>query len=86
MPDVPPPVQRRVSCRGVIMVAGQRITVGIGRAGETVTVVADGDRLRVHNGEQLLVDVARTTVKPIARFKARKPEPVRRSAGSSRNV
>ena len=74
VPETPPPVQRRVSSRGVIMVAGQRINVGIGHAGETVTVTADGDRFHVHNDERLLVEVARTTAKPVARFKARKPE------------
>jgi hypothetical protein len=79
IPEDPPAVQRRVSCRGAIMVAGQRIQVGIGHAGETVTVTANGDRFQVQNDERLLTDVARTTVKPIARFKARKPEPPRAS-------
>lgn len=33
---------------------------------------------RVHDGDQILTEVPRTTVKPIARFKVRKPEPSRR--------
>jgi hypothetical protein len=74
VPDNPPPVQRRVSSRGVIMVAGQRIKVSIGHAGETVAVAAEADPFQVHNDERLLVEVARTIAKPVARFKARKPE------------
>lgn len=68
-PAGPPPtpssepvrVQRRVSCRGVLVIAGQRI----------------------HDGDRLLTEVPRTTVKPIARFKARKPEPPRRPPANS---
>jgi hypothetical protein len=67
-------VQRRVNSRGTIMVAGQRITVGIGHAGETVAVTTAGDQFRVHRDDQLLAEAVRTTTKPIARFKARKPE------------
>jgi hypothetical protein len=33
---------------------------------------------RVYHGEQLLTEVARSTTRPIARFKVRKPEPPRR--------
>jgi transposase InsO family protein len=84
LPDNPPAVQRRVSSRGVIMVAGQRITVGIRHAGETVTVRLDGDRFHVHNEEQELAQVAATTTKPIARFKARKPEPSRSTTTAPR--
>jgi hypothetical protein len=72
-------MQRRVSCRGAIMVAGQRIQVGFGRAGRTVTVTAAGEYFDVHDGEVLLTRVVNTTSKPIARFKARKPEPARAS-------
>jgi hypothetical protein len=67
------------------MVARQRIHIGIGHAGETVTVTCDGEHLQIHNDERLLAEVARTPVKPIARFKARKPEP-RRSSDSNRVV
>jgi hypothetical protein len=59
------------------MVAGQRIQVGFGHAGLTVTVTADDDRFQVYDDDRLLVEVVRTTTKPIARFKARKPEPPR---------
>jgi hypothetical protein len=77
VPELPPAIQRRVSCRGAIMVAGQRIQVGFAHAGLTVTVTAAGDRFQVYDDDRVLVEVVRTTTKPIARFKARKPEPPR---------
>jgi hypothetical protein len=40
----------------------------------TVTVAAVGDRFEVSDDDRLLAEVGRTTTKPIARFKARKPE------------
>jgi hypothetical protein len=79
IPDEPPAGQRRVSRRGVIMVAGQKIGVGITHAGLTVTVHATDTSFRIHDGDQLLVEAPRTTAKPIARFKARKPEPPRQN-------
>ncbi|MEV1073629.1 helix-turn-helix domain-containing protein [Micromonospora parva] len=62
---------------------GQKIHVGIGHAGRTLTVEdtdtdTDTDTaFRVHDSDQLLTEVPRTTTKPIARFKVRKPEPPR---------
>ena len=67
-------VERRVSCRGAIMVAGQRIQVGFGHAGETVTVASVGGSFQIYDGDLLLLQVPNATDKPIARFKARKPE------------
>ncbi|MEU8405890.1 IS481 family transposase [Micromonospora sp. NPDC048842] len=82
-PPTPTPepirVQRRVSCRGALVIAGQRIHVGIAHAGSTLTVEAADTTFRVHDGDQLVTEVTRTTVKPIARFKVRKPEPARRT-------
>jgi transposase InsO family protein len=86
-PAGPPPqpapeptrVQRRVSCRGAIAVAHQRIHVGMTHAGRTFDVEAADTTFRVYDGDQLITEVARTTTKPIARFKVRKPEPPRRS-------
>jgi hypothetical protein len=66
-----------VSSRGSITIAGQRIHVGIGHAGHTVTVAEADTSFRVLAGDQLLTEVPRTATKPIARFKARKPEPPR---------
>ena len=70
----PPRVQRRVSSRGSIAVAHQRITVGIAHAGATFDVEAADTTIRVYNGDQLITEVPRTTTKPIARYKVRKPE------------
>jgi hypothetical protein len=70
-------VQRRVSCRGGIMVATQKIQVGMIHAGQIVTVVAgDGQFRLVIDGETVAV-VPRTTTREIHRYKAyttRKPE------------
>lgn len=87
-PAGPPPalafetvrVERRVSCRGAVVVARQRIHVGIAHAGRTVAVESADHTYRVYDGDQLLAETARTTTKPIARFKVRKPEPPRRSS------
>ena len=70
-------VDRRISSRGSLSVAGQRIQVGIGHAGRTVTVEQADTSFRVYDADQLLIEVVRTTTKTIARFKARKPEPPR---------
>jgi transposase InsO family protein len=73
-------VDRRVSCRGSICIARQKIQVGIGHAGRTVTIEEADTTFRVYDGDQLLTEVIRSTTKPIARFKARKPEPPRRTS------
>lgn len=70
-------VARRVSSRGSICIARQRIQVGIGHAGQTVTVEEADTTFRVYDGDQMVIEVVRTTTRPIARFKARKPEPPR---------
>jgi transposase InsO family protein len=71
-------VQRRVSCRGAIMIAKQRIHVGIQHAGQTVTVEVDDTTFRVLHGQQTLLTIGRTTRKEVARFKARKPQKPRK--------
>ncbi|MEV0154141.1 IS481 family transposase [Micromonospora sp. NPDC050686] len=91
-PAGPPPtpnpepvrVERRVSCRGALVIAGQRIHVGIAHAGRTLTVEAADTTFRVHDRDQLVTEVARTTVKPIARYKVRKPEPPRPTAPTAK--
>jgi hypothetical protein len=86
-PAGPPPapaaepqrVQRRVSCRGALVVAGQRIHVGIVHAGRTLSIEAANSTWRIYDDEDgLIAEVARTTTKPLARFKVHKPEPPRR--------
>jgi hypothetical protein len=84
-PAGPPPqpaaepvqVERRVSCRGAITIARQRIHIGIVHAGRTLTVESADHTFRIYDGDQLLAETGRTTTKPIARFKVRKPEPPR---------
>jgi hypothetical protein len=71
-------VDRWVSCRGSISIARQKIRVGIGHAGRTVTVEEADTTFRVFDGDQLLTETVRTATQPIARFKARKPQPSRR--------
>ena len=80
-PPAPAPeplrVQRRVSRRGALVVAKQRIHVGIVHAGRTLTVEAADTTWRIYDDNGLLAEVARTTTKPITRFKVHKPEPPR---------
>ena len=64
---------------GSVCIARQKIQVGIGHAGQTVTVEQADTTFRVYLGEQLLTEVSRTTTKTIARFKVRQPEPPRRA-------
>ncbi|MFI7455433.1 IS481 family transposase, partial [Nonomuraea sp. NPDC049714] len=67
-------MQRRVSSRGQFSIAGQRIRVGIGHAGATVTIEDTDGTFRITHAGQIIAEVARTTTKPIARFKVRKPQ------------
>jgi transposase InsO family protein len=79
-PGGPVTVQRTVSSRGGIMVATQKIQVGMIHAGQTVTVVADDGQFRlVIDGETVGV-VPRTTSNEIHRYKAyaTHPRPGRR--------
>ena len=63
-------VLRRVSSRGGIQVACQRIQVGMTHAGKIVTVVPETNTFRlVIDGETVAV-VPRTTSHQIDRFKA----------------
>jgi hypothetical protein len=71
-------VQRRVSCRGGIQVARQRITVGMTHAGKIVTVICENNSFRlVIDGETVGV-VPRTTSYEISRYKAYATHPRRR--------
>jgi transposase InsO family protein len=72
------PVQRRVSSRGSIMVATQKIQAGMTHAGKTVTVTAENSSFRlVIDGETVAV-VPRTTSREIHRYKAYATHPGRR--------
>jgi hypothetical protein len=76
-------VQRRVSSRGALTVAGQRIHVGVAHAGRTLTVEAADTTWRVYGDDGLVVEAARTTTKTITRFKVHKPEPPRRKPSTA---
>jgi transposase InsO family protein len=78
LPDPVRAVQRRVSGRGSIQVARQRIQVGMTHAGKIVTVVPDGDAFRlVVDGDTVRV-VPRATSHEIDRYKAHATHPGRR--------
>ena len=64
-------VQRRVSSRGGIQVARQRIQVGFSHAGKTVTIELGDTSMRVidQHGE-LITTIPRNSTGEISRFKA----------------
>ncbi|WP_188116037.1 hypothetical protein [Salinispora fenicalii] len=59
---------------GTSAIASQNIHIGISHAGRTVTVEEADTTFRIHDSDQLLAEVPRTTTKLIAQFKARTPE------------
>jgi biopolymer transport protein ExbB len=70
-------MQRRVSSRGGIQVACQRIQVGMTHAGKIVTVVTENNSFQlVIDGETVAV-VARATSREIDRYKAHTTHPER---------
>ncbi len=67
-----------MSSRGALVVAGQRIHVGMVHAGRTLSVEPADRTIRVYDEIGVLVaEVPCTTAKTIARFEVRKPEPPR---------
>jgi transposase InsO family protein len=78
VPEPAPTVQRRVSSRGGIQVAHQKIQVGMTHAGKIVAVVTENNSFRlVIDGETVAV-VPRTTSHEIGRYKAYATRPGRR--------
>jgi transposase InsO family protein len=78
LPDATATVQRRVSSRGGIQVARQRIQVGMTHAGKIVTVATENNSFRlVIDGETVGV-VPRATSHEIGRYKAYATHPGRR--------
>jgi transposase InsO family protein len=74
--SLPPPpgpitVQRRVSCRGAIMIARQRIQAGLPHAGKTATVTCQTDTFRVVIDGETVAVVPRATTREVRRYKAR---------------
>ena len=79
-PSGPVTVQRRVSSRGGIMVATQKIQVGLIHAGKIVTITAEDHAFRLVIDGQAAGVVPRTTTSEIHRYKAyaAHPRPGRR--------
>ena len=79
-PSGPVTVQRRVSARGGIMVATQKIQVGLIHAGKIVTITAGDHAFRLVIDGQVADVVPRTTTSEIHRYKAyaAHPRPGRR--------
>jgi transposase InsO family protein len=69
-PSGPVTVQRRVSSRGGIMVATQKIQVGLIHAGKIVTVTAGDHAFRLVIDGQAVGVVPRTSTREIHRYKA----------------
>jgi transposase InsO family protein len=70
LPEVSATVQRRVSSRGSIQVARQRIHVGMTHAGKIVTVITENNSFRLVIDGETVHTVPRTTSREIDRYKA----------------
>jgi hypothetical protein len=75
LPGATTTVQRRISCRGGIQVARQRIQVGMTHAGKIVTVVTDNNSFRLIIDGETVRTVPRTTSREIGRYKAYSTHP-----------
>jgi hypothetical protein len=71
-PTAPAPltVRRRVSSRGAIMIAGQRIQAGLPHAGKTVTITVGSDTYEITVEDDITLTAPRTTSRDIKRHKA----------------
>ena len=69
-PRGPVTVQRRVSCRGSLMVARQKIHAGMIHAGKTATVICENNHFQVIIDGETAAVVPRTTSSEIHRYKA----------------
>ena len=69
-PGGPITVQRRVSSRGGLMVARQKIHAGMIHAGKTATVICENNHFRVVIDGETAAVVPRTTTSEIHRYKA----------------
>lgn len=71
LPPAIPVIQRKVSSRGGIRVARQRVQVGLPHAGRIVTIELGDTTLRVTGPDgELLATVPRNSTGEISRFKA----------------
>jgi transposase InsO family protein len=69
-PGGPITVQRRVSSRGGLMVAQQKIHAGMIHAGKTATVICENNHFRVVIDGETAAVVPRTTTSEVHRYKA----------------
>jgi hypothetical protein len=81
-PGAPVTVQRRVSCRGGLMVARQKIHVGMIHAGKIATVTCENNHFRVVIDGETAAVVPRTTTSEIHRYKANASGKRSRPAGT----
>ena len=84
----PPPaeaviVQRRVSTRGSVQVANERVQVGLTHAGKTVTIAVEAAVFRVIVDPDLTLVVARTGTDEVHRYKVSAMERTPRVRGTS---
>jgi transposase InsO family protein len=70
LPHGPLRVQRRVSCRGGIQVATQKLQVGLGHARKTVTVLVHDHHFEILDGHTPIKTIPRRTTKEVTRHKA----------------
>jgi transposase InsO family protein len=83
-PAGPPPrpspepirIQRRASDTGVIMVAGQKVSLGRTHRGQVVEILVSETTLAIHLGDQDVRVIRRTTTQPIRNIKADRPRTV----------
>src|SRR5215831_12679174 len=78
LPEAVSVVQRRVSSRGGIQVARQRIQVGMTHAGKIATVITENNTYRLVIDGETVASVPRTTSREISRYKAHATHPGRR--------
>jgi hypothetical protein len=75
LPEAAPVAQRRVSSRGGIQVAHQKIQVGMTHAGKIVTVISENNCYRLVIDGETIGTVPRTTSYEINRYKAHATRP-----------
>jgi transposase InsO family protein len=78
LPQAGVTVQRRVSSRGSIMVARQKIHAGMTHAGKIATVICETNSFRLVIDGDTIAEVPRTTSQEISRYKAYATRPGRR--------
>jgi transposase InsO family protein len=78
VPEATVTVQRRVSSRGGIQVAHQKIQVGMTHAGKIVTVITENNSFRLVIDGETVAAVPRTTSREIDRYKAYATHPRKR--------